>query len=472
VEVLVVGCQSGDEGKGKFADVFCEHADLVIRYQGGPHTGHTVVVDGTPIRFVQLPVGTDRGVRGVIGNGCVVDPAALLAEMAERGVEDPRQLLISRTAHVVLPYHRLQDEGMERWRGDAVAISGATGFADGSGQIGSTRKGVGPCREDKMARIGLRLVDLTDPDLTRARLARLVPLKRSLLVDTLGLPAETVDDALDIATLARDFHEYGRQLEPFLGDVSAELRAARASGANLVHEGAQSVALDIEHGTYPYCSSGYSAAGGVTVGTGSPPNLRLTVVGVAKSYMVQAGGGPLPAEITGPLADRLVRRGVEVGTVTGRRRRVGWFDVPFVRNAVLLDGVSHLCLTNIDVLAGLDEVAVATHYLLDGRRIEQYPVALAEASRVEPVLQTLPGWPEFDREQVALDGYRALPPAARAFAEFVSARVGAPLAALGIGRERRHTVWLDHGSALRDQLRERHERSSAPTGGQRASHAV
>jgi len=465
VEVLVVGCQSGDEGKGKFTDLFCEHADVVVRFQGGPHTGHTVMVDGTPLRFVQLPAGINRGVRGVLGNGCVVEPGSLLEEMAEHGVDDPRQLLISSTAHVVLPYHRLQDEAMESWRGDVVASSAATGFADGSGQIGSTRKGVGPCREDKVARIGLRLIDLVDPDLTRARLRKLVPLKRSLLVDTFGMAPEVVDAELDADVLARRLHGFGRRLAPFLGDVAAELRAARAAGANIVHEGAQSVALDLEHGTYPYCSSGYSAAGGVTVGTGTPVNTPISVVGVAKAYMVQVGGGPLTAELTGEVADRLVERGLEVGTVTGRRRRVGWFDVPFVRNAVLLDGVSHLCLTNIDVLSGLDEVAVVVHYALDGRRTDRYPVALAEAARVEPVLQRLAGWPEFDREEVARVGYRALPPEAREFVRFVAAAVGAPPAAVGFGRERRHTAWLDHGAALCDGLRDENRRdTAAPVG--------
>jgi adenylosuccinate synthase len=461
MEVLVVGCQAGDEGKGKFTDIFCAHADLVVRFQAGPHTGHTVVADGRSLRFVQLPAGITRGVRGVLGNGCVVEPASLLDEMAEHGVDDPRELLISNTAHVVMPYHVLQDEAMERWRGDVVATSAGTGFARGAGQLGSTKRGVGPCREDKVARIGLRLIDLVDLELIRAKLEMLVPLKRSLLTKTLGLDEAMVNEVLRVDKLVEDFHALGNRLKPFLGDVSAELRAARAVGTNIVYEGAQSVGLDLEHGTYPYCSSGYSAAGGVTVGTGSPVGIQVAVVGVAKGYMAQVGGGPLPTEITGELSDRFVERGLERGTVTGRRRRVGWFDVPFVRHAVELDGVAHLCLTNIDVLAGLDHVAVATHYTLDGHRIGRYPVALGEAARVEPVLEWLPGWPEFDREEVARVGYDALPAAAKAFAGFIASQVGAPIAAIGIGREARHTVWLEPGVDLLRSLRAGHRHDVA-----------
>ncbi len=442
-EVVVVGCQSGDEGKGKFTDIFSDGADVVARWQGGPHTGHTVVADGREYRFVQLPAGMQRGARAILGNGCVVEPAALLEELEDLGLAPGHdELLISEVAHVVMPWHPLQDAALERWRGGDVATGQGSGMAVGEGQLGSTKRGVGPCREDKIARIGLRLVDLLDRDVLRARLQLLVPLKVALLERVFGMsPREHALAGVD--ALTDRYHGLGRRLAPWLGDAAAALRAARRDAGLIVYEGAQSLALDVEHGTYPYCSSGFSGAGGVTVGTGSPPGTPFTVAGVAKAYMAQVGGGPLPTELGGAVADYLVDRGREVGTVTGRRRRVGWFDMAFARKTVAIDGVSHLCLTNLDVLAGLPEVKVATHYRVDGERCELYPPSLAKAARVEPVLETFAGWPDADWERSADAGYEALPPNARRFAEYLADGLGVRLAAVSFGRHRDRTIVLD-----------------------------
>ncbi|MGC1852133.1 MAG: adenylosuccinate synthase [Solirubrobacterales bacterium] len=443
-ELVVVGCQSGDEGKGKFTDIFSAGASAVVRFQGGPHTGHTVVTADGEYRFIQLPAGMQRGIQGVLGNGCVIEPGGLLGELDELGLEpSPERLLISENAHVVMPYHPLQDEAMERWRGNRLATSPTSGFVTGAGQLGSTKRGVGPCREDKIARIGIRMIDLLDRDLLSAQLKRLVPLKIAYLERVHKMPAQRLQGEMEVDRLIEECLDYGRRLAPCIGDVSAALRRLRADGGYVVYEGAQSLALDVEHGTYPYCSSGYSAACGVTVGTGSPPSTPYTVVGVAKGYMAQVGGGPLPTELDGSVADHLVDRGREVGTVTGRRRRVGWFDMAFVRKAIEIDGIRHLCLTNIDVLAGLPEVWISTGYRVDGEIRSIYPAALGEAARVEPVYVKLDGWDEQDWDEVASAGYEALAPAARAYVEFIVESLDVSLAAVSIGRRRDQTIFVD-----------------------------
>ena len=440
---MIVGCQAGDEGKGKFTDYFAAGAEAIVRFQGGPHTGHTVVTEEGDYRFVQVPAGVQRGIPGMLGNGCVVEPAGLLAELDEHGVEPvAERLLISETAHVVMPYHRAQDEVMERWRGDEPAMSHETGMATGSGQLGSTKRGVGPCREDKIARIGIRVVDLLDRDLLRTRLRRLLPLKLAILEKVHGADRRQLGLVTDVDALVREYHAYGRRLASCVADVSAALRDARASGGLIVYEGAQSLSLDVEHGTYPYCSSGYSAACGVPVGTGAPPGTPYTVVGVTKAYMTQAGGGPLPTEVGGAAADHLVTRGREIGTVTGRRRRVGWLDMAFVRKAVAIDGIRQICISSVDVLAGLEEVRVATGYRLDGRLLETYPAALRDAARVEPVYATFDGWPERDWDEVARDGYEALPGEARRYVEFVAESLDVDLVAIGVGPRRDQTLDL------------------------------
>ncbi|TBR56912.1 adenylosuccinate synthase [Westiellopsis prolifica IICB1] len=443
MNIIVVGCQSGDEGKGKFTDVFSESAYAVVRYQGGPHTGHTVVVAEQEYRFVQIPSGLLHGAIGVLGNGCVIAPAKLVKEIAdleEQGVR-PR-LVISETAHVVMPYHLAQDEVMERWRGDGIATDVKTGLKTGTGQIGSTKSGVGPCREDKIARIGIRMIDLIDKDVLKARLSHLIPYKRDLIEKLHGVSLASLGIDLDLNRLVEEYHAYGLALAPYLGDISSFLASARAAGRYLLYEGAQSMGLDIEYGTYPYVSSGHSAACGVAVGTGTPPYVDFNVIGVAKAYMVQSGGGPLPTEIHGSVADYLVQRGRELGTVTGRRRRVGWLDLCFLRKAIRIDGIKYLCITNIDVLAGIEEIKIATHYLVNEERRDEYPVSIAEAACVEPVYQTFAAWQEQDWGQIAQKGFEALPENARIYINFILNSLDIELAAVSVGRDRDKTIVL------------------------------
>ncbi|ONI77988.1 adenylosuccinate synthase [Actinosynnema sp. ALI-1.44] len=451
MDVIIVGCQAGDEGKGKFTDIASRGAYAVVRYQAGPNTGHTVVVDGREYRFVQLPSGVLQGCVGVLGSGCVIEPVSLLAELAELRAAglDPR-LWISETAHVVFPYHIDQDGAEEAWRGAEVATSAATGFVTGTGRIGTTNRGVGPCREDKVGRIGLRMVDLLDETLLEARLSRLVPLKRALLhhVYERELPTTTVEE--DVARLVEQYGAAGRELEPWLCDVPAWLREKRAEGRHIIYEGAQSFNLDLEQGTYPYVTSGYCGAGGVTVGTGTSPAHDFSVLGVAKAYMVQVGGGPLVGELTGDVAEHLITRGKEWGTVTGRRRRVGWFDVPLARRAIETEGITELCLTNLDVLAGLPEVRVVSGYEIDGREVASYPVRLKQVAALTPVVRSLPGWPDQDWPRVAARGAGALPGEALRYVEFLQSLLGVRITAVSVGPDRADTIHLSGPSVLAD----------------------
>lgn len=445
VELVVAGCQGGDEGKGRFTDVYAGEAWAVVRYQGGPNTGHSVTVGERRYRFVQVPSGYARGRMSVIGNGCVIDPIALLVELEElnaRGFQAP--LAISETAHVVFPYHRLQDQAMERLRGAEIAVSAATGLGTGEGRIGSTCTGVGPCREDKIARIGLRLLDLLEPELLRSRLRWLLSYKRAVLQPSLGLEAEAIlaGEDWDLEALAERYAQAGERLAPFLCDVGRLLANGRREGRHILYEGAQSFGLDVEQGTYPFCSSGHSAANGVHVGTGTPPSVAFQVFGVVKSYMSQVGGGPLLTEISGPEADHIVERGQEFGVVTGRRRRVGWLDLPFVRRSVRGDGCTHLCVSCLDALAGLDTVKVATHYDIRGDRVDEIPRRLRDIADANPVYVSLPGWPDVDWEHVAREGLSAVPANARSFLDFISSAIEIPIAAVGVGPSREHTIIL------------------------------
>ena len=414
MELIISGGQCGDEGKGKFTDLFSEKAHAVVRYQGGPHTGHTVAVGENVYRFVQVPSGVLHGAKGILANGCVVEPRGLLAEIESlRSSGVAFEFLISPQCHIVLPYHRAQDEAMERWRGAELATAPGTGLRDGVGRLGSTKKGVGPCREDKIARIGVRVVDLLDTDSLRTRITKLIQLKQKVIENAFGVPLGELECYIEsdwqADSLVDSLIECGQRLAPSLCDVSAFLAAARARGEYIVYEGAQSVALDIDHGTYPFCSSGNSSAHGVCVGTGSPASTDLIACSVMKAYTTRAGGGPLPTELFGSIADHIVERGREFGTVTGRRRRVGWLDLCFLRKAIQVDAPQYVCVSCIDVLAGLPEVKIATHYNIAGEIILTYPPRLSSAAVMTPAFESFAGWDDVDWTDVATRGFAALP---------------------------------------------------------------
>jgi adenylosuccinate synthase len=443
MHLAIIGSQSGDEGKGKFVDRFAGAAELVVRFQGGPHTGHTVVTGQGTTKFVQVPAGVAQGVTNVVAGGCVVDLVALLAEIDALEAAGWRvDLRIADTAHVVFPYHRAQDAAMETWRGGDWAVSAHNGLRDGTGQIGSTKTGVGPCREDKIARIGLRMADLLDESLLRARLPRLVALKRRQVA---AIAPEVADDPAfdwDAGRLLARYAQAAERLRPRICDTATLLQDAHRAGRRMLFEGAQSVGLDVEQGTYPFCSSGYSAASGIPLGCGLPMDLPVSVCGVVKAYMTQVGGGPMPTALADERADAIARAGHEYGTVTGRRRRIGWLDLPFVRRGLRRDGTRRLCVSCVDVLAGLEDVYVATHYTLDGEVLQSYPSDLAAAARVVPHYRRFPGWPPFDPDRAVADGWTGLPPACRTYLNAIAELLQVEIVAVGVGRARAHTLDL------------------------------
>jgi len=416
----IFGAQWGDEGKGKIIDLLAREADYVVRYQGGPNAGHTVVVQGEKFILRLVPSGIlHSGKTNVIGNGVAVDPLSLLGELEEldkRGVRvDPRSLRLSAGAHVIFEHHRRIDALAERWRG--------------AGRIGTTGRGIGPCYSDKAARTGLRVSDLLEPDLLRSRLAAVLVEKNALLESVHREPPIDVDEALSKYAAA------GERLAPFVGDTGAEVRAAWKAGKAILFEGAQGAMLDIDHGTYPFVTSSNTGTAGIGTGAGFPPNRVERVVGIAKAYCTRVGEGPFPSEDKGKDGDTIREVGHEFGSVTGRPRRCGWLDLVALRYAVDLNGATGLILTNLDVLSAFDEIPVCVSYDVPGTSgpVTDFPGGLAALESARPRFERLPGW----RGDIsAVRRYQDLPGEARAYVEWVEERLGTPIEMLSVGPER------------------------------------
>ncbi|MEF8856231.1 MAG: adenylosuccinate synthase [Haloplanus sp.] len=433
--VTIVGSQLGDEGKGALVDLWGGNADIVVRYQGGDNAGHTVVEGGEEYKLSLVPSGAVRGKVGVLGNGCVVNPRTLFDELdtlRNRGL-DP-DVRVARRAHVIMPYHRVLDGIEEEAKSDDDLEAGTTG------------RGIGPTYEDKVGRRGIRVGDLLDPDVLRDRLEYVVPQKRAVVEDVFGM--ETGEE-FDIDALHEEFADVGRRLEAEGMTVNAGgfLGSELDDGANLLFEGAQGTSIDIDHGIYPYVTSSNPTAGGASTGTGIGPTVigRGEVVGIVKAYLSRVGTGPLPTELDGEdeeLADYIREKGGEFGTVTGRPRRIGWLDVPMLRHAARASGFTGIAVNHLDVLAGLDEVKVGDAYELDGERLETMPATTERWADCEPILKEFEPWPEVDWAAVADDGYDALPDAARAYLDYLSDEVGAPVYAVGVGPDRAETIEL------------------------------
>jgi adenylosuccinate synthase len=421
----VVGSQWGDEGKGKVTDVLTRSADVVARFQGGNNAGHTVVVGGDEHKFHLLPSGVVRpGVVNVIGNGAVVNPEVLLEELEElreAGV-DP-DLRVSDRAHVILPYHQVLDGAEEDARED---------------EIGTTGRGIGPTYADKMARVGVRMGDLLDEDALRDRLADALPEKRTRL-EALGR-----DPDLDLDDLVARFREHGKRLAARVEDTTRLLNDAVDGGDSVLLEGAQGTFLDIDHGSYPYVTSSNTTAGGAATGTGLPPHALDHVLGVVKAYTTRVGGGPLPTELD-PGEDpgkHLVEVGDEFGTTTGRRRRVGWLDLPALRRAARINGFSSVAVTKVDVLEGLDPVRVCTAYEVDGETLEELPSQTDDLARAEPVYEDLDGFDETLVEE-APSSRDDLTEGALTVVEMVEEAAGCPASMVSYGPGREEAVVLE-----------------------------
>jgi len=420
--VAVIGLQWGDEGKGKIVDLLSGKADIVVRYQGGNNAGHTLVVDGEQTILHLVPSGAlQQKTVCVIGGGVVVDPTVLVSELdalrARGYLKEPERLRISQEAHVILPYHKAIDQARERLRG--------------TGKIGTTGRGIGPAHEDKVARIGLRMIDLCEDSYCRDRLELIFSEKNVYLRETLG------EAALDYAAMLDSLIECGRRLAPHVADTASYLNDALMNDGKVLFEGAQGAMLDVDHGTYPYVTSSNTGAGAVAIGAGIAPRLLGKVVGISKAYTTRVGSGPFPTELSDAVGDRLRNDGGEFGATTGRPRRCGWFDAVVVRKAVRLNGVDSIALTKLDVLTGVDPIRVCVGYELDGRRLDTVPASAAQLDAVKPVLEDCEGWSE------DITGARCvedLPRAALAYVRKLEQLTGVPFGIISVGPGREQTI--------------------------------
>ena len=421
--VVVVGAQWGDEGKGKVVDALAEHFDIVARYQGGANAGHTVYVDGRKFILQLLPTGIVRPDKtAVIGNAVVVDPEALLREIKTlegSGVRVDGRLLVSDRAHLILPYHR--------------ALEVAAEEARGVGKIGTTAKGIGPSYEDKAGRRGLRAGDLRNPDLFRRRCGEVVAEKNRIASALFGCMA------LDPVALADRYLEVAQHIVPFLTDVSAYLNGEIDRGKRVLFEGAQGTLLDLDHGTYPFVTSSSASAGGACTGTGVGPTRIQSVVGVSKAYATRVGSGPFPTEAKNAEGEKIRERGGEYGAVTGRPRRCGWLDVVAARYSARVNHLDSLVITKLDILDNLSEIPVGVEYEIQGRRFVDFPPDVDILDKVQVRYRVWPGW---QQSTYGLQDFSKLPQRAKDYLQFLSDQVGVEISMVSTGPERDQVLWL------------------------------
>ena len=419
--VVVVGSQWGDEGKGKIVDWLSERADVVVRFQGGHNAGHTLVVDGVTYKLSLLPSGVVRGGKySIIGNGVVVDPWALLVEietLRNQGVDiSPKNLTVAENATLILPVHRELDASRED------SNSGLN--------IGTTRRGIGPAYEDKVGRRAIRVCDLADPDVLGQKV-------RALLSHHNALRAGFGHPAIDEAEMRSTLEEVAPKILPYARPVWMQLEEYRVAGRKILFEGAQGTLLDNDHGTYPFVTSSNTMAGQVAVGAGVGPGTIGYVLGITKAYTTRVGEGPFPSELSDETGQMLGERGNEFGTVTGRTRRCGWFDAVLVRQAVKTGGIDGIALTKLDVLDGMPEIRICIGYRLDGKELHHLPASMSAQAGVEPIYETLEGWQESTR---GARTWAALPATAIKYIRRVEELIEAPVALLSTSPEREDTI--------------------------------
>ena len=430
--VVVVGTQWGDEGKGKIVDWMTDHAQGVVRFQGGHNAGHTLVIAGRKTALQLIPSGVMReGVACYIGNGVVVDPAHLLVEMARieaLNIDVRSRLFISESCPLILPFHVELDRAREARR-----------ESSGSGKIGTTGKGIGPAYEDKVARRALRVQDLKHPQRFEVKLRELIELHNAELTHVLGAAALDWRPMLDAALQA------GEQVKPLMADVGYRLHNAHLAGHNLLFEGAQGTLLDIDHGTYPFVTSSNCVAGNAAAGSGVGPGMLHYVLGITKAYTTRVGGGPFPTELdieaVGTVGHHFSTVGQERGVVTGRARRCGWLDAAALKRSIIINGVSGLCITKLDVLDGMAEIEICVGYKLDGQTLDVLPLDADDIARCQPVYETLPGWTD---TTAGLTNWEQLPANARLYLERMQTLICAPIDMVSTGPDRVHTILLRH----------------------------
>jgi adenylosuccinate synthase len=419
--VIVLGAQWGDEGKGKIVDLLAERFEIVARYQGGHNAGHTVYIGDKKFVLKLMPSGVLRpGVQAVIGNGVVIDLAALMDEIKQLeagGLTPTTQLKISNRAHVIFPFHRMVEK-MSEARENRVPI-------------GTTQRGIGPCYEDKIGRRGIRIADLYDPDSFRN-------LFDTLAEDTRILAATfKLHDDINYAEIREQAMEFAEKIRPMVCDTAMLLSHAMKQGKRIMFEGAQGTMLDIDHGTYPFVTSSSATAGGACTGTGVPPTAISGVIGVSKAYITRVGSGPFPSEDVGAAGELLRREGNEFGSVTGRPRRCGWFDVPLLNYTAAVNGFDSLFITKLDVLDQLPEISVCVGYKLKGQDVHEMPATYRALEKIEPVFKKLAGWCSSTR---GISEYNQLPEKAKSYLKFLEDSTGVEIGGISTGPERTETI--------------------------------
>jgi adenylosuccinate synthase len=429
--VVVIGTQWGDEGKGKVVDWLTDHAQGVVRFQGGHNAGHTLVIAGKKTVLHLVPSGILReGVTCYIGNGVVLSPDALIRELDElqaAGVDAEPRLKVSEACPLILPYHQALDVAREA--------------AKGANKIGTTGRGIGPAYEDKVARRGLRVQDLLRPKRFAEKLAEILDYHNYVLKNYLGA------DAIDFQRVLEGAMAIAPRLTRMIADVPRALYDAHKGGANLLFEGAQGTLLDIDHGTFPYVTSSNCVAGAAAAGAGVGPGMLHYVLGITKAYTTRVGGGPFPTELydavdkLDPVGKHMATRGHEFGATTGRARRCGWFDAAALKRSIQINGVSGLCVTKLDVLDGIEEMKICTGYRIDGRLSDILPVGADDLERCEPVYESLPGWKE---STVGVKQFEALPKEAQAYLKRMESLCDVPVDMISTGPDREETIVLRH----------------------------
>ena len=421
--LIVLGAQWGDEGKGKMVDLFSEKFEIVARYQGGHNAGHTVYIG--PIKYVLklIPSGILRkGVTAVIGNGVVIDPKALIEEietLRAAGIDVESQLRISNRAHLIFPFHRLAEK-LSEGREDRVAI-------------GTTSRGIGPAYEDKIGRRGIRMADFCGGSTFTADYDNLAKDKATVA------KAFGIENSYDFDAIRKEYQYYSERLAPMVCDTARLLNEAIAQGKSVLFEGAQGTMLDVDFGTYPFVTSSSAAAGGACTGTGVPPTRIDGIIGVTKAYITRVGAGPFPSEDHTALGELIRKAGNEFGSVTGRPRRCGWFDVPLLRYTAMVNGFDSLIMTKLDVLDELDEIPVCTGYRVKGKIIDDMPATNADIESIEPIFEHLPGWKSSTR---GISHYNQLPQSARQYIEYLQEKSGVEIGCVSTGPERTETMIL------------------------------
>ena len=422
--VAIIGAQWGDEGKGKIVDLFTHDADIIVRFQGGNNAGHTLVVDGKKTVLHLVPSGAlHPGKLCVIGNGVVVDPEVLLKEIAglkQNGwLLDDASLRISEEAHLIMPYHKAIDQARERLRGE--------------GMIGTTGRGIGPAYEDKVARIGIRFIDLLEEETFQEKL------RRNIEEKNIYLKAILKEKALDFNKIHDRYSGYREKLKTYVTDTGLLLDREMRAGKRVLFEGAQGTLLDVDHGTYPFVTSSNTVAGGVSSGTGVGPRHIHQVIGISKAYTTRVGSGPFPTELHGSEGEILKREGIEFGATTGRPRRCGWFDAVAVRHAVRISGITGLALTKLDVLTGFKKIPMCVAYRYDGKLHEEFPASIRAMQSAQPILEEMDGW---DTPLTAVRRFSDLPANAQKYVRRIEKILETEVILVSVGPDREQTVML------------------------------